>query len=393
MGSRSVPLRPSSSASDSSDYGGEDAPLISQNGSQFGAVNGTLSQGVNGNLLSPSRRSKSSRGVLGGRAVAPFEDLEGGTAERPIKERILSKWRNQALVSGLAYCLCSCSMILLNKIVLSGYNFDAGISLMCYQNLVSVVVVYALSATGIITTEPISWKLVFIWFPVNLIFVAMLVSSIFSLKYMNVAMVTILKNMTNLITALGEVYFFSKRHNSKVWGSLLLMVVSAICGGFTDLSFHRTGYTWQIFNCFLTAAYSLTLRKVMDLAKQSTKSGNLSEFSMVLLNNSLSLPLGLALVLLFRETDYLHNSPVMRLPMFWMLSTLSGLFGLAISFTSMWFLHQTGPTTYSLVGSLNKIPISVAGILMFQVRTSLSNLMSIFFGLFAGVMFAKAKMS
>lgn len=391
MGSRMLPLRPSSSASDSSEFGGEDTPLITQNGAQFGAVNGTLSQGANGNSLSPSRRSKSSRGILGGRAVGPFEDLEGGIIERP--DKILSKWRNQALMSGMAYCLCSCSMILLNKIVLSSYNFDAGISLMCYQNLVSVVIVYALSATGIITTEPISWKLVFIWFPVNLIFVGMLVSSIFSLKYMNVAMVTILKNITNLITAVGEVYLFSKRHNNKVWGSLLLMVVSAVCGGFTDLSFHRTGYAWQIANCFLTAAYSLTLRKVMDLAKQATKSGNLSEFSMVLLNNSLSLPLGLALVLLFRETDYLHNSPVLRLPMFWVLSTFSGLFGLAISFTSMWFLHQTGPTTYSLVGSLNKIPLSVAGILMFKVPTSASNLLSIFFGLFAGVMFAKAKMS
>lgn len=325
--------------------------------------------------------------------MASLEDLESGVNEKPIKDRILSKWRNQALISGLAYCLCSCSMILLNKVVLSSYNFDAGISLMCYQNLVSVVIVYTLSATGIITTEPISWKLVFIWFPVNLIFVGMLVSSIFSLKYLNVAMVTILKNVTNLITAVGEVYLFSKRHNNKVWVSLLLMVVSAVCGGCTDLSFHRTGYTWQIINCFLTAAYSLTLRKVMDLAKQATKSGNLSEFSMVLLNNVLSIPLGLALVLLFRETDYLHNSPVLKLPMFWMLSTLSGFFGLAISFTSMWFLHQTGPTTYSLVGSLNKIPLSVAGILMFKVPTSLSNSLSIFFGLFAGVMFARAKMS
>lgn len=41
---------------------------------------------------------------------------------------------------------------------------------------------------------------------------------------MNVAMVTILKNVTNLITAVGEIYFFSKRHNSKVWLSLILMV-------------------------------------------------------------------------------------------------------------------------------------------------------------------------
>ena len=37
------------------------------------------------------------------------------------------------LLSGTAYCISSCSMILLNKVVLSSYNFNAGISLMFYQ--------------------------------------------------------------------------------------------------------------------------------------------------------------------------------------------------------------------------------------------------------------------
>nr|GMD14106.1 GDP-mannose transporter GONST2-like isoform X1 [Ipomoea batatas] len=39
-------------------------------------------------------------------------------------------------------------------------------------------------------------------------------------------------------------------------------------------------------------------------------------------------------------------SEVVRTPMFWVAATASGVLGLAISFTSMWFLNQTGPTTY-----------------------------------------------
>ncbi|KAL6512207.1 hypothetical protein OROHE_019819 [Orobanche hederae] len=38
------------------------------------------------------------------------------------------------LLSGTTYCISSCSMILLNKIVLSSYACDAGISLMLYQS-------------------------------------------------------------------------------------------------------------------------------------------------------------------------------------------------------------------------------------------------------------------
>ncbi|KAJ0038340.1 hypothetical protein Pint_23539 [Pistacia integerrima] len=37
------------------------------------------------------------------------------------------------LLSTAAYCVSSCSMILLNKVVLSSYNFKVGISLMFYQ--------------------------------------------------------------------------------------------------------------------------------------------------------------------------------------------------------------------------------------------------------------------
>ncbi|KAI3972253.1 hypothetical protein MKW92_016488 [Papaver armeniacum] len=344
-------------------------------------------------LTSPLRREFGNRSMksLNSEAV----DLEAGTDDKGKDKQTRSiklvKDRNQALLSGLAYCISSCSMILINKYVLSSYNFNAGISLMLYQNLVSVVIVSTLSFFGLISTEPLTWKLVKVWLPVNFIFVGMLITSLFSLKYINVAMVTVLKNVTNVITALGEMYLFKKSHDSRVWASLFLMIISAISGGVTDISFHAVGYTWQILNCFLTASYSLTLRRVMDTAKQVTKSGNLNEFTMVLLNNTLSLPLGLLLIFLFNEVDYLFDTPLLRMPTFWLVMTSSGFLGLAISFTSMWFLHQTGATTYSLVGSLNKIPLSVAGILLFHVPTSFQNFTSILFGLFAGGFFARAK--
>ncbi|XP_021713867.1 GDP-mannose transporter GONST1-like isoform X3 [Chenopodium quinoa] len=220
----------------------------------------------------------------------------------------------------------------------------------------------------------------------------MLITSMFSLRYINVAMVTVLKNVTNVMTAVGEMYLFQKHHDNRVWAALFLMIISAICGGITDLTFNAVGYTWQFINCFLTASYSLTLRRVMDTAKQVTRSGNLNEFTMVLLNNTLSIPLGVLLIFIFKEVDYLYETPLLKLPSFWLVMTLSGFLGLAISFTSMWFLHQTGATTYSLVGSLNKIPLSVAGIVLFHVPTSLQNSTSILFGLIAGVFFARAKL-
>lgn len=39
-------------------------------------------------------------------------------------------------------------------------------------------------------------------------------------------MVTVLKNVTNVITACGEMYLFQKHHDSRVWAALFLMVCS-----------------------------------------------------------------------------------------------------------------------------------------------------------------------
>ncbi|KAJ4965341.1 hypothetical protein NE237_017190 [Protea cynaroides] len=50
--------------------------------------------------------------------------------------------------------------------------------------------------------------------------------------------------------------------------------------------------------------------------------------------------------------------------MFWLVMTSSGFLGLAISFTSMWFLHQTGATTYRTAHSIIMLLIYVDDIVL-----------------------------
>ncbi|KAK1376938.1 Plant SNARE 13 [Heracleum sosnowskyi] len=67
-------------------------------------------------------------------------------------------------------------------LVLSSYAFDAGISLMLYQNLINCILVALLSLFGAVTVEKLNWKLIRVWLPVNVIFVGMLVSGMY--RYM-----------------------------------------------------------------------------------------------------------------------------------------------------------------------------------------------------------------
>ena len=76
-------------------------------------------------------------------------DLEDAKLEkdkdRPIRSKGVVRMQNEALLSGLAYCISSCSMILVNKYVLSSYDFNAGISLMLYQVIFHSCVLFNLS--------------------------------------------------------------------------------------------------------------------------------------------------------------------------------------------------------------------------------------------------------
>ncbi len=61
-----------------------------------------------------------------------------------------------------------------------------------------------------------SFKIVRVWMPVNLIFVGMIWTSFFALKNLGVPMATVLKNVTNLFTIVGDYLLYGK-----VWHCLL----------------------------------------------------------------------------------------------------------------------------------------------------------------------------
>lgn len=83
-------------------------------------------------LLSSSRFSRW-KAVFGGSGTVNIS-IDGDE-----KREHGSGKKSGPLLSGTAYCISSCSMILLNKVVLSSFNFNAGISLMFYQVCYSLI--------------------------------------------------------------------------------------------------------------------------------------------------------------------------------------------------------------------------------------------------------------
>ena len=84
---------------------------------------------------------------------------------------------SRALLSCLAYSAASCSMVLLNKAVLSKFDYDFKACIMVLQGLVALGLMLLSKRLGILQFRELEWKLVRVWLPVNVFFTLMLYTS------------------------------------------------------------------------------------------------------------------------------------------------------------------------------------------------------------------------
>jgi hypothetical protein len=73
-------------------------------------------------------------------------------------------------------------------------------------------------------------------------------------------------------------------------------------------------------------------------------------------------------------------------PAFLVAASASAALAFGISYFSLWFHSTTTATVYSLVGSLNKVPLAVLGLVVFKTPATPLNLASVAIGLVAASM-------
>eukprot|EP00298_Acanthocystis_sp_HF-20_P016919 c21624_g6_i1.p1 GENE.c21624_g6_i1~~c21624_g6_i1.p1 ORF type:complete len:341 (+),score=99.26 c21624_g6_i1:26-1024(+) len=287
-----------------------------------------------------------------------------------------------AIIACLIYCVCSNAMVLSNKAILSLFKFNFPLTLMLLQA----------SATGLIlvlnrlfqssSSDPLSFAMARKVLPLNILFVLMICSSGYAIQYLSVPFLTIFKNLTNVFITFGEGYVFGKNISNGVLVSIGIMVAGSICAAYNDIEFSPPGYFWMFVNCIVSAFYALYMKWVMDATKLSTD-------GMALYNNLIGIPMILFLVLL-------QESSVVEYPNFddtklLFLLVLSCFIGFGMSLSTFYAMRHTSPTTYSMVGALNKIPASILGAFFFNAAISAGGWFGIGIGLCGGIVFTLAK--
>jgi GDP-mannose transporter len=198
------------------------------------------------------------------------------------------------------------------------------VAVLLFQCAVAVVLVELARLFGYAEYQTFQWSLAKQWLPVNIFFIAMLVTGFLSLVHASVPMVTIFKNLTNLITVSGDWYLYNEEVSNLTIIAVLIMTAGAILAGMNDLEFSWAGYFWMIMNCLSTSGYVL-------YTKYATGNIKLSKMGMLYYNNLLSTILLIPICLYLGEWGKATN-PAILTPAYIISNALAGFLGTFLAF-------------------------------------------------------------
>lgn len=88
----------------------------------------------------------------------------------------------------------------------------------------------------------------------------------------------------------------------------------------------------------------------------------LPRFGMVYYNNLISAVILLPLCLIHGDFNVLRDPEIMTTN-FIIFNIIAGVIGFYLNFASLWCIANTSATAFAVVGSFNKVPVTILGIL------------------------------
>jgi len=222
------------------------------------------------------------------------------------------------------------------------------------------------------------------WAPVNIFFCLMLFTGMAALQTNSVPMVTVFKNVANICTATGDYFFYGNKSEGLAIAAFGVMLGGAAFAASNDVTITFTGLFWMVANCVSTSGYVLYM-------KHATQTIQMNKFGMVFVNNVLCIFFLLPVATISGEVAIFMRSPDIHSVDYFFKNAFAGFVGFFLNFASLNCVAAAGPTTYAIVGSLNKVPVAFLGYFFFRTPMTSETAFFIAVSLCGGFLYSYAK--
>ncbi len=259
------------------------------------------------------------------------------------------------ILSSLFYAIASSLITVVNKVVLTTYQFPSFQFLAFGQIITTVVVLYMAKQLGYVSFPNLSLAIYRKIYPLQFLYIGNTVSGLGSTQNLNLPMFTVLRRISILMTMVGEYWIFKVMPSYPVQISVYLMIIGAVIAGLDSLAFNLYGYICVMVNNFFTAGYGVIIKLKLDVNKEIGKYGLLYYCALF------TSPISFLVVWLTGDLDKVLLYPDWLNVGFLIHFSISCIMGFVLMYSVSVATQYNSALTVSIVGCLKNVFITYAG--------------------------------
>lgn len=252
------------------------------------------------------------------------------------------------------YAVASFFIVIINKMILTGFNFPSFQFVGLCQMLATVVILYFGKKLGLIDYPHYNSSIPRKIFPLPLIYMGDIFFGLAGTKALNMSMFSVLRRFSFFITMIIEYYILGVKARISVQITVYMMISGAIIAAFGDLAFNLEGYVYILLYDLFSATYVVYIKYKLD-------SGELNKYG-ILYYNALFMTAPMFLYTYLKEDIHaVLNFPNWGHPIFALYFALSCVMGFVLMFSVILCTHYNSALTTTIVGAMKNILVTYSG--------------------------------